>query len=90
MPQSLPPPHPPDFTPTFWQGLIRYQNGQWLVTASYRTADNNLLQTADFVLLPDSLSLNPNRNPLAPKTVKAVDANRVEHTIICGPFTGTG
>ncbi|MDW8227192.1 MAG: hypothetical protein RMJ60_05280 [Anaerolineales bacterium] len=47
-PTPTPLPHPPDFTMAFRQGPIRYQNGRWLVTASYRMADNSL-QTADFV-----------------------------------------
>ncbi|MEZ0396393.1 MAG: hypothetical protein ABWK53_08215, partial [Anaerolineales bacterium] len=84
-------PHPSAFDPAFARGLVRFDpaGGEWLVTASYRTADGGL-QTADFAIDPDSFDTHDalrQHNPLAPYTVRATDPDGRPVTLIWNPDT---
>ncbi len=88
-PTATPLPHPIAFDPAFTSGLIRHEGGEWLVAAAYRTADGEL-QTADFVLIPTSFATHDDlreHNPLAPYTVRALDQNGQELTLLWNPDT---
>ncbi len=87
-PTPTPLPHPSAFDNAFARGLIRYENGQWLVSA-VQTVDGGR-ETVELALLPDTFSTNDDlraHNPLAPLTVRALDENGQELTLLWNPDT---
>ncbi len=89
-PTATPLPRPIAFDPAFTSGLIRYdpESGQWLVSA-VQTVDGGR-ETVELALLPDSFSTYDDlreHNPLAPYTVRALDQNGQEVTLLWNPDT---
>ncbi len=89
-PTATPLPRPIAFDPAFTSGLIRYdpESGQWLVSA-VQTVDGGR-ETVELALLPDSFSTHDDlrqHNPFAPLTVRALDENGQEVTLLWNPDT---
>ncbi len=83
-------PHPSEFDDAFARGLIRYdpESGQWLVSA-VQTVDGGR-ETVELALLPDSFATHDDlrqHNPFAPYTVRALDQNGQELTLLWNPDT---